>query len=111
MAIINSQLETTQKDVLTVPPDASYAITNVLVCNTSTNQEANFDMHLIQNAKTLGDIETKVVSDLLLPPGETFTFDTERIVLDSGDKVAFVANPDIGSGLTELVATISYLEV
>lgn len=111
MAIINSQLETTQKDVLTVPADTSYAITNVLVCNTSTSQEANFDMHLIQSTKSLSDMETKVVSDLVLPPGETFTFDTERVVLEGGDKVSFVANPDIGSGLTELAATISYLEV
>lgn len=111
MAIVNSQLETTQKDVLVVPTDKSYAITNVLVCNTSTTQDANFDMHLIQSGNALSDMKTKVVSDLVLPPGETFTFDSERIVLEAGDKVSFVANPDAGSGLTDLAATVSYLEV
>lgn len=111
MSIKNSQLTTTQNDVLIVPENKSYAITNVLVCNTSTTDDANFDMHLIQSGKALGDTETKVVSNLVLPPGETFTFDTERIILDSGDKLSFVANPDIGSALTDLAATISYLEV
>jgi hypothetical protein len=110
MAIVNAQLTTTQLDVLTVPASTSYAITNILVCNTGT-ADADFDLHLIPSGSALNNKVTRVVNNLTLPGGETFTFDSERIVLEAGDKISFVAEPDIGSNLTDLATTISYLEV
>ena len=116
MAIVNAQLKTTAVDVLDpvsslgVPVGKSYAITNILVCTTGV-ADATFDMHLIPNGIGLEEKRTKVITNLILPAGETFTFDSERIVLEQGDAVVFKANPDIGSGLTDLAATISYLEV
>lgn len=118
MAITNAQLTTTQLDVLTVPADKRYAVTNILVCNNydpaagdAASHTANFDLHLIPNGEALNNSVTCVVRALSLPAGETFTFDSERIVLDTGDKISFVAEPDAGSGNTDLSATISYLEV
>jgi hypothetical protein len=111
MAIVNAQLTTTALNIITVPVEKSYAITNILVCNTSLVSAASFDMHLIPFGETLSNAVTTVVRNLELPPGETFTFDSERIVLDQGDKITFVAEPSIGSGLTNLAATVSYLEV
>jgi hypothetical protein len=111
MAIENDQLTTTQKDLLTVPAGKSYAITSILVCNTSSSAAASFDMHFIKSGEALANKVTKVVSELTLPAGETFTFDSEKIVLEAGDKLAFVAEPDIGASLTDLAATVSYLEV
>ena len=113
MAIENAQLTTTQKDLLVVPVDSpnGYAITNVMVCNSSSSSAASFDMHLIKNGEALSNTKTIVVKELNLPAGETFTFDSERIVLEAGDKLSFVAEPDIGAGVTDLVATVSYLEV
>jgi hypothetical protein len=125
MAIINAQLRTTDVNILDpdgnvaapytggVPEGKSYAITNILVCNTSLSDAASFDMHLVPYGETLDNDVTLVVRNLELPPGETFTFDSERIVLEAGDKIVFVAEPDNGggSGLTDLAATVSYLEV
>lgn len=111
MAITNAQLRTTQLDVLTVPAGKTYAITNILVCNNDASDNANFDLHLIPSGDPLDNAITRVVNNLVLPAAETFTFDSERIVLEAGDSVSFVAEPDIGSGLTDLSATISYLEV
>lgn len=111
MAIKNRQLTTTQLDILTVPTDTSYAVTNILVCNTSLTDSASFDLHLIPNTDALDNKVTAVVRELELPAGETFTFDSERVVLEAGDRVSFVAQPDIGASLTDLAATISYLEV
>ena len=118
MAIVNAQLTTTQNDVLTVPANKSYAITNILVCNTYSpsgvnpqNRDARFDMHIIPVSQALDNKVTCVVRELELPAGETFTFDSEKIVLEGGDKVSFVADPDIGTNLTDLAVTISYLEV
>jgi len=114
MAIVNQRLTTTQLDILTVPAGKSYAITNILVCNTdytTSGLDASFDMHLIANGDSLSNAKTLVVKELNLPVGETFTFDSERIVLEAGDKLSFVAEPDAGSGNTNLAATVSYLEV
>ena len=111
MAIVNQQLTTTQLDMLTVPASKSYAITNILVCNNHASATALFDLHLIPAGSSLNKAVTRVINNLELPAGETFTFDNEKIVLEVGDKIAFVAEPDIGSGLTNLAATVSYLEV
>lgn len=111
MAIVNQQLTTTQLDMITVPASKSYAITNILVCNNHSSASASFDLHLIPQSSSLDNAVTRVINNLVLPAGETFTFDSEKIVLEAGDKIAFVAEPDIGSSLTNLAATVSYLEV
>ena len=112
MAIVNAQLTTTQLDVLTVPSGKRYAITTIMVCNSNVSpQTAKFDLHFIPNTEPLDNTKTCVVRDLEIPAGETFTFDSEKIILEEGDSVSFVAEPDIGAGLTNLAATISYLEI
>ena len=111
MAIVNAQLTSTQLDILTVPAGKSYAITNILVCNNDASDDATFDLHFIPSGDPLNNAITRVVNNLTLPATETFTFDSERIVLEAGDKVSFVAQPNIGAGLTDLSATVSYLEV
>jgi len=112
MAIENAQLTTTQSNLLVVPSDKSYAITTIIVCNTnlSATSASTFDLHIAKSGQAIG-VETTIVKGLELPAGETFTFDSERIVLEAGDFVAFEADPDIGSGNTDLAATVSYLEV
>ena len=110
MAIVNAQLTTNQLDVITVPATKSYAVTNILVCNTGT-ADATFDLHFVASGNALNNKVTRVVNNLTLPAGETFTFDSARIVLEAGDTVSFIASPDIGSALTDLATTVSYLEV
>ena len=115
MAIVNAQLTLSTLEALTVPASKSYAITNILVCNNGTST-ASFDMHLIPQSITLSNNVTRVINSLELPPGETFTFDSERIVLEVGDKLSFVAEPQSTepaavAGNTCLAATVSYLEV
>lgn len=110
MAIVNAQLTTTQLDLITVPANKSYAITNILVCNNGV-ATSSFDLHLIPQSASLNNAVTRVINNLELPAGETFTFDSERIVIEAGDRISFVAEPNIGAGLTNLAATVSYLEV
>ena len=110
MAIVNKRLTTTQLDAITVPSGKTFAITNVLVCNNTTT-DCNFDMHLIPSGDPLDNNVTRVINGLVLPGSETFTFAPERIILEVGDKLSFVAAPDAGSGNTNLSVTISYLEV
>ena len=77
----------------------------------NTTTDCNFDMHLIPSGDPLDNNVTRVINGLVLPGSETFTFDTERIILEVGEKLSFVAAPDAGSGNTNLSVTISYLEV
>lgn len=115
MAITNAKLVKTQLDMLEVPVGKSYAITNIMVCNTDSEGNGNdaiFNMYLIPNGAAKGD-ETMVIYDLVLPTGETFTFDSEKIVLDQGDKLSFEADETgvIAPNATSLTAVVSYLEV
>jgi|TARA_B100001094_G_C18158331_1_gene787793 hypothetical protein len=118
MAITNNQLTLTQLDAITVPASKQYAITNILVCNTyspsggsAATRGANFTMHLIPSGSALNNSVTTVVKELTLPAGETFTFDSERFIMEAGDKLSFTASPDQGSGNTDLAVTVSYMEV
>ena len=110
MAIVTTRLTTTQLDALTVPASKSYAITNILVCNNG-GAAATFDMHFIPSGDPLNNNITRVINGLSVDATETFTFDSEKIVLSTGDKISFVASPDVGSGNTNLSAMVSYLEV
>ena len=126
MAIINKKLEDQDPDpvntdyeveMLTVPAGMSYAITTIMVCNTRDPNLANpeeytcsFDLHFIPSGESLDDEKTVVVRKLELPAGETFTFDSEKIVLGDSDKVTIYAAPNSFTNLT-LAATVSYLEV
>ena len=121
MAIISAQIKNTNTDLLdptgvgspagAVPTGKTYAITNILICNNSTSAAATFDLHLVKNGTALSNAVTRVVHDLSLPAKETFTFDSEKIILEQGDKIVVIGGPDIGAGLTNLSATVSFLEV
>ena len=62
-------------------------------------------MHIIPSGQPK-DVNNMVVRSLQLPAGETFTFDSERIILDEGDSIVL-----LGESPTNLVATVSYMEV
>lgn len=118
MAIENGQL-TNLTELLTVPAGKTYAITSIMVCNTysptDTSPEthsASFDMHFIKNGQPRDNKITAVIRELTIPSGETFTFDSEKIILSEGDKLVFVAQPGAYAGnATDLAASVSYLEV
>lgn len=115
MAIQNAILTNTQQDVLVVPANKSYAITSIMVCNTYSpngaspeNETANFDMHFLKNDQPLANSQTTVIRELDLPAGETFTFDSEKVVLEEGEKLSFVGD---ATNAANLSVSVSYLEV
>lgn len=118
MAIENSFIDITETNVLTVPAGKNYAITTIIVCNTyiPTLDEdeglANFDLHLVPNGQSLSD-SNRIIKDLNLRAGETFTFDSEKIILESSDSVVAIGSPDDPSnpGSTTLSVLVSYLEI
>jgi len=103
MAIINQQLANTYTPI-TVPNGKTWAITNILVCNQDLVNTFVFDIHLVPNGDPISNSVTRVINNLSLGATETFSFDTEKIVLEEGDSITFLGN-------VALSATISYLEV
>ena len=95
-----------------VPP-IRYAITSILVCNNFTPDPVgtdegitNFDLYIIKRGEARGN-KNLVLNQLQLPAGETFTLDSEKIVLESGDRIDILAanSPDV------LSATVSWMTV
>ena len=112
MARASTAIASTDTNLLLVPGGKSYAVLTIMVCNTEApnpvHQEhglSNFDLHFVANGAAKSNTNM-VIRSLELPAGETFTFDSEKIVLEAGDKIVA-----LGESPTNLVATVSYLEV
>jgi len=112
MAIESTAIGSTDTDLLTVPTGKQYAVLTILICNTEApnpvhqeHGETNFDLHLVKNGDAKSDTNM-IIRNLILPAGETFTFDSEKVVLDAGDKIVA-----LGESPTNLSATVSFLEV
>ena len=114
MAIVNGKINQTDTVLLTVPSGLRYAITTILICNTASadtggNNDTTFDLHFVPNGQAKGNADpnsNQVLNNLVVAGADTFTFDSEKIVLEGGDRVIAVSQAP-----SNLVATISYLEV
>lgn len=108
MAIVNEQLGTGDTTVITVPASTTYAVLTILVCNTSDVDSSEFTMYFIPGggSSTAGP-GTMVVNSMPMAPAETFTFDTEKLILNEGDKI--VMNTTTPYNI--LTATVSFMEV
>jgi len=113
MAIKNLDLDTTATyvfDSVTGAP-SNTAITTIIVCNNSATVPAMFDLHFVEQGVPYDNDKTRVINNLELEPKETFSFDSERVVLSQGDNIYFMADVVNPGDTPNLSATISYLEV
>jgi hypothetical protein len=125
MAVKSYRLREAEVELLSAPVGKTYAVTTIMVCNHSSTDESRFDLHIVGNGDPVGNGQTdvnatKVINNLILAPEETFTFDTEKVVLSEGDRIVIFAQPGVMDDpllpvgnleLTDLGAVISYLEV
>lgn len=110
MAIENTQIQLTDTTLLTVPAGKSYAITTLIVCNTanydiSGNNDTSFDMHIVKTGQAKG-ARNQICNNITVQGSDTFTFDTEKIIIEAGDSIVVVSQAP-----ANLSATVSYLEV
>jgi hypothetical protein len=110
MAINNTLISTGAGTDIYVTPGVSptdereYAVTCVIFCNYS-NDDVSLMLHVIPRGLTpLPD--NKIIHNLLIPAGETFSFDTEKIVLNTGDYIRAIAN-----ATGRLSATVSSMRI
>ena len=73
-------------DLLVVPPDTEMAISTIFFCNTSETQYDDFWIYGVPTGETAGD-DNVILLKVRVDPTDTFTMDTERIILSAGDKL------------------------
>ena len=95
MAITNSFIDATLTTVFT--SSGENAITSMIFCNYAdadniagdnilTDADTFLDVHIVKSTESATD-SNKILHQLKMPAGETFIMDTEKFVLDNGDKV------------------------
>ena len=104
MAIANQSLTTGGNNLFVGPADQEHAVTCVVFCNYSISTVV-LNCCAIPNGGTTGD-SSIIIKDLTLPAGETFTFDTEKFVLATGDRLWARASAN-----SSVTATVSSMRV
>ena len=94
MAIASVAVLATNTTIFTASGDKMIA--TMIFCNTAfpnpLQDDSNvtyLDIFLVKNGASASNTN-KIVNALMIPAGETVFFDTERIVLENGDKVIAV---------------------
>jgi hypothetical protein len=90
--------------ILEVAENQQYAVTSMFFCNV-TDEESVLQVYIVSDNSSPTNTN-KIIHNLTISPGDTFTFDTEKIILDSGDSIQ--ANQGQSGGIS---CTVSYVRV
>lgn len=104
MAISNTTLTTASQDIFVCPASQEHAVTCVIFCNTS-GSDITINVNAVPSGGTVGT-GNQIIKDLLVPSSETFSFDTEKLVLSAGDKISATASAN-----SSVTATVSSMRV
>lgn len=95
------------------------AITTIALCNIEepdltdeTVNSTSVNIHLIKNGATyIDNKQSLIVSNLIVPAGETVFFSDERIILDNNDTIYVGADPgDIDTAGAFNIGSLYYIE-
>lgn len=109
MALTSTQITTSGEDIFLCPGTSpsnvqEHAVTCMIFCNTSASN-VTLNLYAVPVGLSVAT-QTQVIKDLLIPAGETFSFDSEKIVLSTGDRVRAVASAN-----SRLSVTVSSMRV
>ena len=109
MAISNTSVTTSGANIFLCPGTAGidereYAVTCVIFCNYSA-QAVTVNVYAIPLGGSVSSA-TQIIKSLSIPASETFTFDTEKFVLSTGDRLHAVASAN-----SSITATVSSMRV
>jgi hypothetical protein len=100
MALYNTPILAT--DTTLASGSGERAVTTIIVCNTTAG-DLPLTLYAIANGNSIG-AGTMIVNALIVPAGDTVSFDQEKIVLSTGDTLSAVSS---GTGLTATVSTLA----
>jgi hypothetical protein len=106
MAISNTLVTNTPTAVYTVPTGQEFAVTTMFFCNYSASDVTLSSLNLVPSGGTASDTN-RIIKDLLVPAGETLTFDSEKIILGSQDFISAVASDNSRLNVTFCTLQVS----
>lgn len=102
MAIINTQVQKTATQLFLA--DGQYAVTTMIFCNVTTVTNT-LSVYATTTTNPNPGPTTQLVNEIVLPGGESFSFDTERFVLELGD--GFYAQCTNDNDITATISAVS----
>lgn len=105
MAIQNQTLDTVGVNIFLCPADQEQAVTCVVFCNHSAST-VTINVYAIPSGVSSVSTDSQIIKGLEIPASETFTFDTEKFVLESGDRLHAVCSAN-----SAVTATVSSMRV
>jgi|APCry1669189440_1035222.scaffolds.fasta_scaffold06801_2 hypothetical protein len=102
MAIANVPVGNTNTTIYNSSGD--FLIATMIFCNTTNSTSANLTLYLVPSGGSVGT-GSMIVNTLTIPPTETVFFDTEKLVLASGDTI--VAISSVASTITCTISTVA----
>jgi hypothetical protein len=103
MAITNTLIASTNTTAIFAPV-VDTAITTIIFCNADIYNDGKITVYCVGTGNVIGT-STMILSNLPLPATETFTLDTEKLILGNGDVIYAQATVDT------IGATISSVEI
>lgn len=96
MAIKSNIISNAGTDIFICPgtpvtDEQEHAVTCIMFCN-STGNAVTLDLHIVPITDGTHSQSNKVIHQLSIPAGETFTFDTEKVILTSSERIYAVAS-------------------
>ena len=102
MAIVNNLVGTTATELYA--SSGNTALVVAYLCNTGASG-VTVQIHAVPNGESVSD-QNKLYHDLVIPAGDTFIIDTEKLIFSDGDKLfATASSPNV------LMNTISYVGI
>ena len=102
MAISNNLINTTDTDLYV--SSGNSAVTVTYLCNTHT-ADVTVQVNLIPSGDGVA-APNQIYKDLVIPAGDTYVLDSERLILATGDRLS--ARADIN---TVVAATVIYVGI
>ena len=102
MAITNFQVGTgTGTEAFAATADT--AVTAMYITNKSSTA-GNVDIYVVPSGDTVGE-NFKIYNNLQIPAEDTYVIDSERLILENGDKI-YIAAPDSSGQFNATISTI-----
>ena len=106
MAIASTLITSTPTAIFTCPAGQEFALTTMFFCNYSGSDVVLQSLNLVPSGGS-ASVTNRIVHNLTIPAGETFTFDSEKIIIGSGDFVSAVVDVDTRLNVTFCTLRVS----
>ena len=106
MAIASTLITNTATAIFTCPAGQEFALTTMFFCNYSASDVVLQSLNLVPSGGS-ASTTNRIVHNLTIPAGETFTIDSEKIILGSGDFVSAITDQNTRLNVTFCTLRVS----